>query len=67
MESNTHQKKNHCPHCQELVIFNEIHTRTYEHLHEGKKKVCVVVLRCPECKRIANPVLVSNTREKKYD
>ena len=52
MESNTHQKKYHCPHCQAFVIFDEIQTRKYKNLPEGKKKVCVTVFRCPECKRI---------------
>jgi uncharacterized protein with PIN domain len=49
------QKKNQCPHCGESVRFDEIHTRTYTDLPEGKKKVRVAVLRCPECKRIAGP------------
>jgi hypothetical protein len=49
------QKKQQCPHCEEFVMFNEIHTRTYKDTNEGKKKVSVTVLRCPECKRIAGP------------
>jgi len=53
--SSEFQKKKHCPHCGKFVHLNEIHTRTYKDLPEGKKKVRVVVFRCPECKRIAGP------------
>ncbi len=47
--------KNQCPHCEEHVCFDEIHTRTYITLPEGRKNVRVAVLRCPKCKRIAGP------------
>ena len=55
MESNNHQKKNRCPHCEVLVIFDEIHT--HHKLATGQPKVKVAVFRCPKCKKISGPIV----------
>lgn len=52
---NKTQRKQQCPLCEEVVRFTEIRTRTDIDTTEGKKLVHVVVLRCPECKRIVGP------------
>ena len=54
-----------CPNCGESVRFDEIHTRTHKNLPEGKKKVSVVVLRCPECKRIAGTGILPFEHQRK--
>ncbi len=55
MEPNNHKKKEHCPHCQDSVIFDEIHTR-YK-LHAGQKKKKITVFRCPKCKKIVTTIV----------
>jgi len=57
MVSNDLRKKSQCPHCQAFVIFDEIHTHTHKKFTTGKKKLKVAVFRCPECKRIAGPIV----------
>jgi hypothetical protein len=40
---------NQCPFCNGNVNFDELQTKTFS---EKRKKVTVIVQRCPECKRI---------------
>jgi len=49
---NEPRKKSQCPHCKESVHFNKFHTRSYDRLNKRKERVRIVVIRCPECKRI---------------
>jgi len=54
MASNNQQKKKRCPHCQMMVIFDEIHT--HQKLKIGQPKVKVAVFRCPACKKITGSI-----------
>ena len=49
---NEPRKKSQCPHCKELVHFDNFHTRTYDQLAERKEMIQIAVNRCPECKRL---------------
>jgi len=55
VEPNNHHEKKHCPHCQVLVIFDEIHTR-YK-MATGQQKKKVAVFRCPKCKKIVTTIV----------
>ena len=58
------QEKQQCPLCEEVVRFSEIRTRADMDTAEGKKSVHVVVLRCPDCKRIVGPVIPINDQDR---
>ncbi len=58
MTLSNHQKKDNCPYCQALVIFDEI--LTHHNLATGQPKVEVVVFRCPKCKKITGPIVPVN-------
>ncbi len=55
MALNNNQEKNCCPHCQVFVVYDEI--QTHQKLIIGQSKVKVLVYRCPECKKIARPII----------
>jgi hypothetical protein len=55
MELVNHQKKNLCPYCEVLVVYDEI--RTHHKLARGQPQVKVAVFRCPKCKKIASPIV----------
>ena len=54
MLANHSREKSPCLHCKESLLFDKPHMRSYDNLAKGKKKVQADILRCPECKRIAN-------------
>lgn len=63
MMENKSQEKRQCPLCEESVMFNKIKTRTDIDTAEGIKLMPVVVLRCPECKRIIGPGVPINDQD----
>jgi hypothetical protein len=40
-----------CPYCKENVNFDELRTTTFS---KKRKKIKVIVQRCPECKRVVD-------------
>jgi hypothetical protein len=46
-----HENSDQCPYCNENVNFDELRTKTFS---EKRKKVKVIVQRCPECKRVVD-------------
>lgn len=58
MASNNLQKKDNCPYCRALVIFDEIHT--HHKFEKGQSKVKVAVFRCPKCKKLVGPIVPLN-------
>jgi RNA polymerase subunit RPABC4/transcription elongation factor Spt4 len=57
-----HDDSDQCPYCKENVNFNELRTTTFS---EKRKKVKVIVQRCPECRRIVNLDIPISPRIKK--